>query len=104
MTLTTPFLPQVLDEKAAQLRMNELGKQGEAFFFLFDFELNKPIVLTKKELKNKGIYFDINGKKNFKYPERLPKTKDIVLQKKPLDRAVYDIKSIRNISSQPSSI
>ncbi len=90
MTLTTPFLPQVLSKKTARLRMNELGKQGEVFFFLFDFELKKPIVLTKKELKDKGIYFDINGKNNFKYPERISKTQDIVLQKKALDKAVYE--------------
>jgi len=89
MTLTTPFLPKILNKEVARLRMNELGKQGEAFFFLFDFELNKPIVLTPKALKNKGIYFDINGKKNFKYPEQLPKKKDIVLQKKPLAKTIY---------------
>ncbi len=99
MTLTTPFLPQVLTKDAARLRMNELGKQGEAFFFLFDFELKKPIVLTKKELKNKGIYFDINGKKNFKYPERTPRTQNIVLQKKPIKKEKYE-KAFRTVQQE----
>jgi len=89
MTVTSQFIPKTVSKKAARLRMNELGKQGDAFFFLLDFELKKPIVLTKKELKKAGIWFDINGKKNFKLSTKFPITQKIALEKKPLSKSTY---------------
>lgn len=90
MTITTSFLPKVLTKELARFRMNELGKQGEAFFFLFDFELKKPVVLTKKEFSRAGIWFDINGKRNFKVPERNPIIEEVILEKQPMEKAVYE--------------
>jgi len=90
MAITTSFLPKIQTKESARLRMNELGRQGEAFFFLFDFELKKPVVLTKKELSRAGIWFDINGKRNFKAPERKPVIEEVILEKQPMEKAVYE--------------
>jgi len=90
MTITSQSIPQILSKNGARLRMNELGKQGKAFFFLFDFELQKPIVYTKSELKKAGIWFDINGKKNFKLSRKFPITKKVVLEKERLSKSTYE--------------
>ncbi len=90
MTITSPSIPKILSKNVARLRMNELGKQGEAFFFLFDFEMNKPIVYTKGELKKAGIWFEINGKKNFKLSRKFPVTKEVVLEKERLSKSTYE--------------
>lgn len=46
--------------------MNELGKCGEPFLFILDFDVSKPLVLSLSELQNSSeIIFDINGQRNF---------------------------------------
>ncbi|MEM1121102.1 MAG: aminodeoxychorismate synthase component I [Bacteroidota bacterium] len=74
--------------------MNQLGSQRIAFFFLFDFELNRPVVLTKNQLVDSSIEFSINGKKTYrKTPFFAPK--DIQLTAKPISqkryRAAFDL-------------
>ena len=46
--------------------MNELGKCGEPFLFILDFDVSKPLVFPLSELQNSSeILFDINGQRNF---------------------------------------
>jgi len=44
--------------------MNFYGKKKIPFFFLIDFEMQKPEVWTLDEMKKSGICFDFNGIKN----------------------------------------
>lgn len=89
MTITSILLSQNWTKDTARLRMNELGQRGEAFFFLFDFELKKPLVLTKNEFINAGVWFDINGKKNFRLSRKFRITSKVSLEKKPINRLTY---------------
>lgn len=45
--------------------VNDLAGQKKSFFFLIDFEKEKPLVLSPQEAKAQGLLFDINGYKNF---------------------------------------
>ena len=72
--------------------MNALGKLGEPFLFIFDFELLKPIVLPLFELKNSAkILFDINGHRNFT-PLSIKPEKRFFFNKKPVSFADYKAK------------
>lgn len=47
-------------------KMNFLGCRGKPFFFIIDFKMNEPVVLTPEEINHKKILFFINGFKNYK--------------------------------------
>ncbi len=51
-------------------KMNTLASKGEAFLFLFDFEMKNPLVYRIDEINPDEIVFEINGKRNFEYPEK----------------------------------
>lgn len=42
-------------------KMNSWGKSGEAFFFLFDFEMENPIAEKLSEMKHSDISFSLSG-------------------------------------------
>ncbi|MFN8206461.1 MAG: aminodeoxychorismate synthase component I [Bacteroidales bacterium] len=42
-------------------RMNRLGRAGEPFVFILDFEGNKPLVLTVSEAEQEGIHLVLPG-------------------------------------------
>ncbi|OOF81272.1 aminodeoxychorismate synthase component I [Rodentibacter ratti] len=44
---------------------NQYGAQSLPFFFLIDFEQQKPLIFPLEEAANQGIYFDIQGKTNY---------------------------------------
>ncbi|MDA9843261.1 hypothetical protein N9C47_00225 [Flavobacteriaceae bacterium] len=46
-------------------RMSAFASSGIPFFFLIDFEMQKPLIYTLKEAANLGFKFEINGFKNF---------------------------------------
>ncbi len=46
-------------------KMNFYGKSGIPFFFIIDFEMEKPVVLPLDEIDNDKIIFDMNGIRNF---------------------------------------
>lgn len=65
-------------------QMNELGKLGEPFLFIFDFDVSKPLVFPLTELENRAdILFDINGQRNFT-PLSIKPQKGVFLNKKPV--------------------
>lgn len=72
--------------------MNELGKCGEPFLFILDFDVSKPLVLSLSELQNSSeIRFDINGQHNFT-PLRISLSKSVFFDKKPISYADYKAK------------
>ena len=61
MTKTIHFTPPTVSKETAQALMNEFGKRREAFFFMLDFELQKPIVLSAQQMRQYPICWEING-------------------------------------------
>ncbi len=59
-------------------KMNYFGEFGIPFIFIFDFELENPIVLPLEELRGDIIY-DIRGFSNYKYEGSFP---DVRIKKK----------------------
>ena len=52
---------------------NYYGKQRTPFFFLIDFEKEKPLICPLENSAQQGIYFDILGKRNCTTsPQSLP--------------------------------
>ena len=51
-------------------RMSAFASSGIPFFFLIDFEMQKPLIYTLKEAANLGFKFEINGFKNFTESEK----------------------------------
>jgi len=62
--------------------MNEYGKSSIPFVFIFDFDMEKPLLFRISELEDNNIFFDINGIKNF-HPV-YPLNKKIILKKYPV--------------------
>lgn len=55
-------------------KINKLAKRNEAFFFLFDFEKQKPLVFSSQEALEQNILFDVNGCKNYTTPNHITST------------------------------
>ncbi|MFD0966755.1 aminodeoxychorismate synthase component I [Seminibacterium arietis] len=67
---------------------NNYGKSHRSFFFLIDFEQQKPLIFPLEEVAKKGIFFDIKGKDNvnFGFNAVLP---DFYLSKNPMSLTDY---------------
>lgn len=50
---------------------NQYGKMRLPFFFLIDFEKQKPLIYPLSEMEDKGLYFDFNGKQKFIQPLKI---------------------------------
>ncbi len=50
--------------------MNQLGKEGRAFFFLLDFDLKQPIILPLDEINTQEIKYSINGNTNVNHQDK----------------------------------
>ncbi len=48
--------------------MNDYGKRGRPFVFVFDFDMQKPVVLPIEEASKHGVLFAIRGTSNHEYP------------------------------------
>ena len=69
-----------MTEKEKAIRwMNEWGGQGRPFFFLIDFDQQKPVVLPLEEAANAGIYFSVPGFTN-QISESTKEPNDVVLE------------------------
>jgi para-aminobenzoate synthetase component 1 len=64
-------------------KMNEYGKDGKPFFFIFDFELENPCVFLLDELIKENIFLKIKKKNPDKYQKK------ILLTKKPIEFSLY---------------
>ena len=96
MTKTIPFTPPTVSKETAQALMNEFGKRREAFFFMLDFELQKPIVLSAPQMRGHPICWEINGFRSIPSLPFLRKEQtstlsnaSIELVKSPIDPVIY---------------
>jgi para-aminobenzoate synthetase component I len=48
-------------QETAIRQMNQWGGEGKPFFFLIDFDLQKPVVLSLEETDEAGILFSMSG-------------------------------------------
>jgi para-aminobenzoate synthetase component 1 len=67
--------------------MNEMGKEGTPFMFIIDYERNNPIIVSLDDAAKEGIYFSIDGRRN--YAERIFSKKPLRFLKKPVDFSTY---------------
>ncbi|MDX1942232.1 MAG: aminodeoxychorismate synthase component I [Saprospiraceae bacterium] len=67
--------------------MNKLGKKGQAFLFIIDFAMQRPLVLPLSKVNPKEILYEINGVTNA--PKVKPLRKAIFFEKYPLAFAEY---------------
>ena len=67
---------------------NEYGKQRRPFFFLIDFEQQKPLIFPLEQTLAQGIYFDLQGQRNINWPkeESLP---PFILRRHPISFQTY---------------
>ncbi len=55
-------------------KMNELGKSGEAFIFIIDFEMKEPVFIPLNEVNSNEIIYDFNGLTNDSKQEAISDT------------------------------
>lgn len=48
---------------------NQLGKARQPFFFLIDFEQEKPLIMSVEEATASGLFFAFDCKKNAEFPQ-----------------------------------
>ncbi|MFP4362802.1 MAG: aminodeoxychorismate synthase component I [Spirochaetia bacterium] len=60
-------------------KMNRLASEGQAFLFLFDFELEKPFLCPLDQAAEKGVFYSVNGNTNLQNEQntRLPVMGDV---------------------------
>lgn len=72
----------------ATQRMNNLGSQNIPFFFMIDYEMKQPVILTLEELNSENIFYKINDKSNFSFGKSLYE-KPLYLEKYPISFSEY---------------
>jgi len=87
------FQPPTLSKEVAQARMNELGQRRQPFFFMMDFELQRPIVLSAEVCKKYPIWWEMNGKKSTDFTPSWDhkRTEEIQLEKRPISQQKYQL-------------
>jgi para-aminobenzoate synthetase component I len=82
-SLTLPETTQQAIQK-----MNNLGSLGKPFFFLIDYEMKQPVVLTLEEVERENIFYKINDKTNFSFGKS-PFEKPLYIEKYPISFPAY---------------
>jgi para-aminobenzoate synthetase component I len=77
----SPILPETTQQSIQ--KMNDLGSLGKPFFFLIDYEMKQPVVLTLEEVERENIFYKINDKTNFSFGKS-PFEKPLYLEKYPI--------------------
>jgi para-aminobenzoate synthetase component 1 len=80
------ILPETTQQ--AIQKMNDLGSLGKPFFFLIDYEMKQPVVLTLEEVERENIFYKINDKTNFSFGKS-PFEKPLYLEKYPISFQEY---------------
>ena len=68
-------------------KMNEMGKKGEPFIFIIDYEMINPIVLPMDKAAQEGIYFTIDNYNNI--DNQIIKTDKFTFKKYPVSYNVF---------------
>src|SRR5690606_19029792 len=76
-------------------RMDQLGKSREAFFFIIDFEMEKPVVIPVKDLDASSIRFKCNDFKNYQVRKAKEKTQ-ITFERHPVSWEEY-VRAFRHV-------
>ena len=67
--------------------MSALASAQRPFFFLIDFEMEKPIICPVEEAQELGFQFEIKGFRNFQLQERKPAPVPLLVA--PIPKALY---------------
>ena len=67
--------------------MSALATAQRPFFFLIDFEMEKPIICPVEEAQKLGFHFEIKGFRNFQLQDRKPAPVPLLVS--PIPKAVY---------------
>ena len=67
--------------------MSALAAAQKPFFFLIDFELQKPLICSLEEAQGLGFEFEVKGFRNFQPQTRKPLTTSLSIV--PIPKAVY---------------
>ena len=67
--------------------MSALANAQKPFFFLIDFELQKPLICPLEAAQSLGFEFEIKGFRNFRPQERKPHSTSLSIA--PIPKAVY---------------
>ena len=89
MTIVNKTYIPVVSKEIAQSLMNDFGRHREAFFFIIDFEMKRPIVLSKKQLQDYPVWWKINRHQNYQSVFNHQLRKTIELRKKPISLCRY---------------
>ncbi|MBP4133867.1 aminodeoxychorismate synthase component I [Gallibacterium anatis] len=68
---------------------NRLGTQRTPFFFLIDFEQQKPIICPLEQCAEQGIWFEFASQNNLATAQKAPPKQPFKLEKFPIDFATY---------------
>ena len=69
-------------------KMNDYGRKRIPFLFTIDFEMEKPFVVPLDKAREHNIFYNINGKSNYKLKSKLNKT--VTFQKNPVSFKDYN--------------
>ena len=67
--------------------MSALASAERPFFFLIDFEMEKPIICPLEEAQELGFQFEIKGFRNFQLQDRKPAPVPLLIE--PIPKAIY---------------
>lgn len=76
-----------MDLSAFKEKMSALAAAQRPFFFLIDFELQKPLICPLEDAQNLGFEFEVKGFRNFDPQDRKPSPTPLSIA--PVPKAVY---------------
>jgi para-aminobenzoate synthetase component 1 len=76
-----------LDLSSFKDKMSALATAQRPFFFLIDFEQQKPIICPVEEAQNLGFQFEVKGFRNFRPQDRKPSPTPLSIA--PIPKGIY---------------
>ena len=76
-----------MDLSTLKVKMLDLASEQKPFFFLIDFELQKPLICPLEEAQSLGFEFEANGFRNFQPQTRKPHPNHLSIA--PVPKAIY---------------
>ena len=75
-----------MDLSTLKVKMLDLASEQKPFFFLIDFELQKPLICPLEEAQSLGFEFEANGFRNFQPQTRKTHSKHLSIA--PVPKAI----------------
>ena len=76
-----------MDLSTLKVKMLDLASEQKPFFFLIDFELQKPLICPSEDAQGLGFEFEVKNLRNFRPQAR--ERHQTPLSIAPIPRAVY---------------